>query len=123
MTVPASRPRWRPGEERGQAAVELVALLPVACLVGLVLLCVLAAAGARGQADAAAQAGAMALLQAGDARAAARAALAPGARRRARIEVRGRAVRVVVRPGLPLPGLAWRLRAVAVASAGPEAAP
>ena len=65
----------RPGP-RGQASVELVALLPLAALVALAIGQLLAAGAARELAGNAAEAGAAALLQGGDPAAAARAALA-----------------------------------------------
>jgi hypothetical protein len=106
--------------ERGQASLEVVALLPLAAVVALVVFCVIAARGVGAAADAAAAAGAMALVQSGDPAAAARAALPAGVAGRARIVVAGRVVRVTVRPALPLPGLAALLAARAVADAGPE---
>ena len=110
-------------DERGQATVELIALLPLllaAALAGAVLL---AAQAAGEQAGAAAQAGAMALLQGGDPRAAAKRALPPAARPRSVIRVRGRRVTVHVRPRLPTATLARPLTAHATADAGPEPAP
>lgn len=103
----------------GQASVEVVALLPLVFVIGLAVLTVLAARAASGDAAAAAQAGAMALLQEGDARDAAGGALAPDVRRRAEIQVRGREITVTVRPSLLLPFVSERLAATATASAGP----
>jgi hypothetical protein len=100
----------------GQATVELVALLPMLLLVGLAAAAFLAAQSATEQAGQAAQAGAMALLQGGDPRAAARAALPRHAH--ATITVRGRRVTIRVGPKLPLPGLAGPLTATATADAG-----
>ena len=91
--------------ESGQSSVELVALLPLALLVGLAIMSLLAARTAAGQAAAAAHAGAMALIQDTDAKAAARAALPRPARARAAIRVRGRRVEVTVRPPARLPFL------------------
>jgi hypothetical protein len=86
---------------RGQASIELLGALP------LVL---------------AAEAGAVAILQDRDPRAAAEAALPPSVRGRARVSVAGTHVRVRVRPRLPIPGIADRLAATADAEAGPAAA-
>lgn len=107
----------------GQSTVEVVALLPVLLAVALALLCGLAAGRAHERAAQAAGAGAIALLQAGDAEQAARAA-APDVRRRdLEVVVREDRVRVSVTPRLPLPGLADRLAATATAHTGrrPEA--
>jgi len=108
------------GGEVGQASIELVALLPLTLLIGLGILTLLASHAASGQAAAAAQAGAMALIQDADAREAARAALPGAARRRATISVDGRAITVTVRPETQLGFLANALSATASADAGPE---
>jgi hypothetical protein len=71
----------------------------------------------------AAQAGAMALLQGGDPREAARRALPAPVRGGARIEVDGRRVTVRVRPRLPLAAVARAMTAQVTADAGPEPAP
>jgi hypothetical protein len=115
--------RIRPASEAGQAAVELIALLPLILTAGLAGAAVLAGQAAGEQAGQAAQAGAMALLQEGDPRAAARNALPATVRSRARIEVHGRRVTVHVRPRVPLPPLADTLTADATADAGPEPPP
>lgn len=116
MTV--SRRSRRPAS--GQASVELVALLPLALVVALAIFSVVAAQAADEQAGAAAEAGALALLQGDDPRAAATAALPRDARRHATVVLAGRAVHVHVRPRLPLPipGLAERLAGDARADAG-----
>ena len=103
--------------EAGQASVELVAFLPLVLLIALAVFCFAAAQAAREEAGAAAEAAALALLQGRDAREAARAALPPASRPRARISVSGASVRVHVRPRLPL--LADRLAATEEAHAGP----
>jgi hypothetical protein len=100
----------------GQAAVELVALLPLLLVAALAAAAILAGQTAGEQAGQAAQAGAMALLQGGDPRAAARAALPHGAH--ARIALAGRRVTVRVRPDLPLGPLEHQLTATATADAG-----
>jgi hypothetical protein len=102
----------------GQATVELVAFLPLLLVAALAGAAILAAHTAGEQAGQAAQAGAMALLQGGDPRAAARAALPDGAG--ARIRVAGRRVTVRVRPDLPLAALERPLTSTATADAGPE---
>ena len=106
--------------ESGQSTVELVALLPLALVVGLAIMSLLAARTAAGQAAAAAHAGAMALIQDTDARDAARAALPAPARARADIDLRGRRVEVTVRPPSRLPFLDAAFAATAAADAGPE---
>jgi hypothetical protein len=106
--------------ERGQASVELVALLPLALLVGLAILTLLAARAAEGQAGAAAQAGAMALLQDADPREAARAAVPRAARERTTIRVAGRQVTVTIQPATKVAFLAGAVTASASADAGPE---
>jgi len=112
----------RPGEA-GQATVELVALLPLALLVGFTLFCVLAAASSDELAGQAAEAAAIALVQNREPRAAARAALPGGRREDARVTVAGRRVTVRVRPRLPLAALERRLTATASAHAGPVPQP
>jgi hypothetical protein len=111
------------GDQRGQASVELVALLPLALIVGMAILAILAARSASGQAAAAAQAGAMALIQDADAAPAARAALPASARRAATISVEHRRVVVTVRPATHLAFLGDALAATASAHAGPAPAP
>jgi len=110
-------------DERGQATVELIALLPLLLVAALAGAALLAAQAADEQAGAAAQAGAMALLQGGDARAAATRALPAAVRSRAVIRVRGRRVTVRVSPRLPIAALTRPLTAHATADAGPEPAP
>jgi len=104
-------------DARGQASVELVALLPLVLLIGLVGFCVLAARAVSEQAGEAAGAGALALLQGRQPAAAARQALPQGAD--ARVSVSGSRVAVRLRPRLPL-GLGDLLAAEADADAGPE---
>jgi Flp pilus assembly protein TadG len=99
----------------GQSTVEVIGLLPLLLAVGLGVFAFLSAGAAREAASGAAEAGAVALLQGRDARAAARAALPGWPRRRTRITVAGRRVRVSVTPSGPLGA---RLRATASAEAG-----
>jgi hypothetical protein len=108
---------------RGQASVELIALLPVVFLIGLAIMALLAARSAAGEAGAAAQAGAMALIQDSDAAAAARAALPPSTRERATIRVHGRRVTVTVRPKATPAFMAGTLASTAAADAGPQPGP
>ena len=107
--------------ERGQATVELAALLPLLAVVALSAYAVLAARTAGEQAGAAAEAGAIALIQDGDPRAAARDNLPRAARRHSRTTLEDRRVTVTVRPRVPL--LARWLTARATADAGPEPTP
>ena len=116
-TAPTSR---SVSAEGGQASVELVAMLPLALIVGLAIMAVLAARAASGDASAAAQAGAMALIQDGDPHDAAEEALSGDARKRATIAVRGRKVTVTVRPPAALPFLGAAFAATASAHAGPD---
>lgn len=107
----------------GQASIELVALLPLLALVGFGILQVLAAGAAHEVADGAAEAGAVALLQERDPRRAARESLPDWSRDRSSVTVRGRRVRVEVRPRGPVDALTRRLAAVATADAGPGIEP
>ncbi len=104
--------------DAGQAAVELVALLPLLVAVALGVLQALAAGIAPELAGHAAQSGAVAVAEGRDGLEAARAALPGWARGRVVIEVRGPLVRVRVTPPSLLPGLGSRLAATATADAG-----
>jgi hypothetical protein len=110
-------------DESGQATVELVALLPLLLLAALAGAGLIASHAAAERAGQAAEAGAIALLQGGDPRAAARRALPPDARHRAAIEIHGRRVTVRIRPDLPLAALERSLTGTATADAGPETTP
>jgi len=105
--------------EGGQAAVELVALLPLLAVVVLALMQGLAAGTAAELADHAAEAGAVALLQGRDPQRAARDALPGWPGRDVHVAVQGRQVRVRVRPRGPIRALTTRLQAAAQADAGP----
>jgi Flp pilus assembly protein TadG len=105
--------------ERGQAAVELVGMLPLLFPVVFVVAQVLVAGLAREAAHHAAQAGAMALLQGGDPVKEARAAAPDWSRRRLSVSVRGRTVRVHVVPPARVPGTGRLLASTSSASAGP----
>lgn len=103
----------------GQATVEMLALLPVVALVALVLLQALAAGAARELAGHAAEAGAVALAEGADPRAAARDAVPGWSRSGLRVSVRAGAVEVRMRPPGLLPGVAGLLTASAVARTAP----
>ena len=107
--------------ERGQATVELAALLPLLAVIALAAYGTLAGLAAGEQAGVAAEAGAIALLQDRDPAAAARDALPADVRDTAAVRVRGRRVTVAVRPRVPL--VARLLRARITAHAGPEPTP
>jgi len=104
----------------GQAAVELVALLPLLVTVALAAGHVLAAGAARELSGHAAEAAAIAVLRGEDATDAARASLPSWSRDRLDVRVRGRAVRVRVEPLAVVPGVAELLTATATADVGPE---
>lgn len=106
---------------RGQAAVELIAVLPLVVAVALAILQALAAGVAAELADHAAQSGAVALAEGRDAAAAARAAVPGWSRDRIAVTVRGGRVRVRLTPPSLLPGVAGLLAAHATADAGPGA--
>ncbi|HYJ21401.1 MAG TPA: hypothetical protein VEW07_05190 [Solirubrobacterales bacterium] len=107
------------GEERGQAAVELVAALPALLLAAIVALQLLAAGYAMTLADGAAEAGALALASGGPAAEAARGALPGWAREDVAVSVRGGTVTVRLRPPSPLRALADRLAVTSSAAARP----
>jgi hypothetical protein len=107
------------GEERGQAAVELVAALPALLLAAVVALQLLAAGYAMTLADGAAEAGALALASGGSAAEAARRALPGWASDDVAIAVEGGTVTVRLLPPSPLRSLAGRLAVTSSASARP----
>ncbi len=102
----------------GQAAVELVALLPLVVAVALGILQALAAGVASELAGHAAQSGAVAIAEGRDGAAAARASLPGWAQSRVRIELHGTRLQVRVTPPSLLPGVGERLAASATADAG-----
>ncbi len=108
------------GARDGQAAVELVALLPLVVAVALAILQALAAGIAVELAGHAAQSGAVAIAEGRDGEASARAALPDWARSRIAVEIDGTRVRVRVTPPSLLPGVGARLVATATADAGAE---
>jgi hypothetical protein len=109
-------PRDALGLQSGQAAIELIGLLPAMIAVGLVLLQLLAVGYAGVLAGGAAEAGALALAAGGDARAGAKEALPGWSRARARIAVSGGEVEVHLRPPSPLRVVADRLEVGAKAA-------
>jgi hypothetical protein len=114
------RPTRRVGSSAhaGQAAVELIAVLPLLVAVALGALQALAAGLAVELAGHAAHSGAVAIAEGRDGGSAARAALPGWARSRLRVDVRGTRVQVRVTPPSLLPGLGARLAADATADAG-----
>lgn len=110
------------GSQRGQAAVELVAFLPVVVIVVAAVVQVLAAGSAHERAGEAAEAGAVAMLQDADPEAAVERALG-GDKARASFVVDGRRVQVTVRPRAFAPSLSRALAATVRADAGSEADP
>lgn len=100
--------------ERGQASVELLALVPLVLAVGLAAAQLLAVGYSSVLAGNAAEAGALALAGGGDPRAAARQAL-PGWSR-ARVSVQGGEVKVELRPPTLLRALSGELEVTADAA-------
>jgi hypothetical protein len=109
--------------EDGQATVELVGLLPLLLAVALTGATVLAGQAASEQAGQAAEAAAIAGIQGGDPRRAARDALPDRRESNADVAIDGSRITVTVRPRTPLPFLACALEATATAHAGPEPSP
>lgn len=105
--------------QRGQATVEIVAMLPLLAVATLAVLQLLAAGVAREMAGHAAEAGAVAIAQGHDAREAARAAVPAWSRRGIAVRVSGRRVRVRLRPPAIVDSLGDLLVAEARADAGP----
>jgi Flp pilus assembly protein TadG len=102
--------------ERGQAAVELLAVLPLVLAVAAAAAQLLAVGYASVLAGNAAEAAALAVAGGGDPRAAARQALPGWSRAHARVSVRGGEVRVDLRPPTLLRPLASELEVAATAS-------
>ena len=111
-------PRARGAGERGQASVELVAVVPAAVLVLMTVLQVLAAGATRELAGHAAGAGAIAVLQRADATQAARAAVPGFTRSQMVVRVEDAVVTVRMRPPTLVPGLPARLESTVRADAG-----
>lgn len=106
-------------EQRGQASLEVVLLIPLLVVVVAAVAQVLAAGSAREDAAAAAEAGAVALLQDADPKEAVEHALGDAAER-SDFVVDGHHVRVTVRPRAFAAPLADLLAATAHADAGEE---
>lgn len=106
----------RLSSERGQAAVELLGVLPVLLVLGLLALQLLAVGYASVLAGNAAEAGALAVVTGADPRSSTRAALPGWSRARARVEVGGARVSVRLRPPSPLRKLARKLEVRAEAA-------
>ncbi len=105
---------------RGQAAVEVVGMLPLLAAAGLAVLQLLAAGAAREYAGHAAEAGAIALAEGDDARDGARRSLPGWSRERLDVRVDGRRVHVRLRPPAILRAVGDLLAAEASADAGPR---
>lgn len=103
-------------DERGQASVELIGLLPVVIVLGLAILQLLAVGHASVLAGSASEAGALALAAGGDARAGVREALPGWSRSRAKVEVVAGEVKVRLRPPSLLRALSERLEVSAHAA-------
>ncbi|HEV3379051.1 MAG TPA: hypothetical protein VG126_17390 [Thermoleophilaceae bacterium] len=101
---------------RGQATVEVMALLPLVVAVGLGLLQLLAVGYASVLAGNAAEAGALAVAAGDDGRAGARQALPGWSRARGRVDVDGGRVEVELRPPSPVNALAEALEVKASAA-------
>jgi pilus assembly protein CpaE len=106
--------------EGGQAAVEVVGMLPLLALAGLAVLQLLVAGAAHEYAGHAAEAGAIALADGRDVGAAARAAIPGWSGRRLAVRVDGRRVEVHLRPPAILRSIGDLLAAEVTADAGPR---
>lgn len=103
---------------RGQATVELVAMIPLLAAVAVAVLQLLAAGAARELAGHAAEAGAVAIAEGQDPRAAVRDSLPGWSRDGLDLAVDGSRVRVRLRPPSPLADLGDLLASTARADAG-----
>jgi hypothetical protein len=106
------------GGQRGQATVEALGALPIVLGVAFAAAQLLATGVASVLADHAAEAGAVALLEGGDAAVAARASLPGWAEDRVTVAVRGRVVRVRLRPPAAAAAVGKALEQTAEADAG-----
>src|SRR5688500_14463039 len=95
----------RAAQERGQAAVELLAALPALVVAGLIAFQLLATGYALSLADGAAEAGALARATGRDPEDAAREALPGWAGDRVEVSARGGEVEVELQPPSPIAGL------------------
>lgn len=109
----------RPGE-RGQASVELVAVVPALLLAGLIGLQMTLAGLAWSHADSAVEAGALAAAGGGEPAAAVRSSLPGWARDGAEIEVDGGEVSLRLEPPSIVPGLGDALAIESTAWARPD---
>lgn len=107
------------GRERGQASVELVAAVPALLLAGLVALQLLAVGYSLTLADAAAEAGALAVAVGRDPEPAVDDALPGWAADRVAVDSEGARVTVELRPPAPVAALAERLEVRSSAWARP----
>ena len=105
--------------DRGQSAVEVVAMLPLVAVVAFAVLQVLAAGMAAELADHAAEAGAVALLEGADAHKAARKAIPDWSGAHVDVAIHGKQVRVRVRPPAVLRNVGDLLASTAEAKAAP----
>ncbi len=104
--------------QAGQAAIELVALLPLLLAAGLVIMQLLIAGATAEYAGQAAEAGAVAILQDHDPSAAARSSIPSWTGRDVHVGVHGRKVTVRLRPRSLLPAVGDLLATTADANAG-----
>jgi hypothetical protein len=109
---------WTMGDQTGQATVETVAAIPLLLLAGAVALQLLATGYASSTADAAAEAGALALAAGRPAARAVRRALPGWAEERAKVSVNGGRVSVRLLPPSLSPALAEALAVTSSAFAG-----
>jgi hypothetical protein len=112
----ASRGPWR--DERGQAAVELLAALPALVAVGFVVLQLLAIGYAAVLAGTAAEAGALALAGGSSAKQGVHRSLPGWSRARVQVAVSGGTVRVRLRPPSPLSSFSRRFEVTGRAAVG-----
>lgn len=114
-------PRMLALAQRGQASVELVAVVPGLILAGLLCLQLLAAGYSLSLADGAAEAGAVAIASGLPAEPAVRAALPGWADRSIEVEVQGGRLTVRLRPPSAIPAVARALEVSSSAWARPPA--
>jgi Flp pilus assembly protein TadG len=107
-----------PSNQRGQAAIELVALLPLLMAAGLLVMQLLIAGATAEYAGQAAEAGAVAILQDHDPSTAARSAIPTWTGRDVHVRVHGRRVTVRLRPRSLLPEVGDLLATTTEANAG-----
>jgi type II secretory pathway component PulM len=105
--------------QRGQASVEVIAVIPALLMVGLGLLQLLAVGYAATLAGAAAEAGAMAVAGGADPTEAARASVPGWSRAGMRLEQGGGRVQVTLQPPSPIDALRRRLSVEATAAVAP----